>query len=142
MADANDTVESRKLWPSVDNLKTHWDVSDGGYFPDLISDDLPAWKILDDSNEKCLKKQLGQLLSSIGGHIPKSLGSDISIDETKGVVHISEGAIIGPFSRFEGPCYIAPEAEIRHGAFVRSNSWICYQAVLGHATSQCQSTAF
>tara|TARA_B100000902_G_C27259489_1_gene889834 strand:- start:57 stop:788 length:732 start_codon:yes stop_codon:yes gene_type:complete len=134
MADTNDLVKATKLWPSANNLKDHWDVGDGGYFPDLTSDDLPAWKILDNSYEKSLKKQLNQLLSSIGSNIPTSLGSEISIDETNGVVHISDDAIIGPFSRFEGPCYIAPEAEVRHGAYVRSNSWICYQALLGHAS--------
>tara|TARA_B100001123_G_C15126239_1_gene953438 strand:- start:154 stop:894 length:741 start_codon:yes stop_codon:yes gene_type:complete len=137
MADSTSTPESvsvPKLWPSVENLKQHWDVNDGGYFPELIIGDNPAWKILEPSHNKGLKNQLKELLSSIGSNIPDSIKSEISIDESNGFVHIAEGAFIGPYTRFEGPCYIAPEAEIRHGAFVRANSWICYQAVLGHAS--------
>jgi len=134
MAETHESVTVAKLWPSVSNLKEHWDVNDGGYFPNLKLGEIPAWKLLDPLFEKGLKAQLNELLSSIGSHIPESIGTDVSIDESNGVVHIAEGALIGPFTRFEGPCYIAPEAEIRHGAFIRGNSWICYQAVLGHAS--------
>jgi NDP-sugar pyrophosphorylase family protein len=134
MAETHESVTVAKLWPSVSNLKEHWDISDGGHFPNLKLGEIPAWKLLDPSYEKGLKAQLNELLSSIGSHVPKSISTDVSIDESNGVVHIADGALVGPFTRFEGPCYIAPEAEIRHGAFIRGNSWICYQAVLGHAS--------
>ncbi len=134
MADTPVSITANKLWPSASNLKEHWDVKDGGHFPDLNLENNPAWKFLDSNFKQSLKNQLDALLSSIGSNIPDTISSDISIDESKGKVHIAEGAIVGPYTRFEGPCYIAPEAEIRHGAFVRPNSWICYQAVLGHAS--------
>ncbi len=134
MADASSIANTTKLWPSVKNLNEHWDEKDGGHLPELIPDKSPAWEILDSSKKSSLKNQLDKLLSSIGSHIPKSIGSEISIDETNGFVHISEGAEIGAFSRFEGPCYIAPEAIVRHGAYVRPYSWICYQALLGHSS--------
>ena len=134
MADTHESVTAGKLWPSAKNLKEHWDIKDGGYFPDITLEDKPAWKLLDPSYEKSLKNQLNELLSSIWSNVPESISKDISIDESNGIVHIAEGAFVGPFSRFEGPCYIAPEAEIRHGAYIRGNSWICYQAVLGHAS--------
>ena len=129
-----ESVSAVKLWPSANNLKEHWDTNDGGHYPELIHGDNPAWKILDPSFDKGLKNQLKNLLSSIGSNVPESISSDVSIDESKGVVHIAEGAFVGPYTRFEGPCYVAPEAEIRHGAYIRANSWICYQAVLGHAS--------
>ena len=134
MAETPVSITANKLWPSANNLKEHWDVSDGGYFPEIILEDMPAWKLLDPTFKDNLKNQLHELLSKIGSNIPKTISSEISIDESKGKVHIAEGAIVGPYTRFEGPCYIAPEAEIRHGAFIRPNSWICYQAVLGHAS--------
>jgi NDP-sugar pyrophosphorylase family protein len=134
MADTYESVTATKLWPSAKNLKEHWNISDGGHFPDLSLGDIPAWKLLDTSFENSLKSQLNSLLSKLGSNVPESLDSDVSIDESNGIVHIAEGAFVGPFTRFEGPCYIAPEAEIRHGAYIRGNSWICYQAVLGHAS--------
>ena len=134
MADTYESVTATKLWPSAKNLKEHWNISDGGYFPDLSLGDIPAWKLLDFSFENSLKSQLNRLLSKLGSNVPESLNLDVSIDESNGIVHIAEGAFVGPYTRFEGPCYIAPEAEIRHGAYIRSNSWICYQAVLGHAS--------
>ncbi|RAH15462.1 MAG: UDP-N-acetylglucosamine diphosphorylase [Methanobacteriota archaeon] len=134
MAEANKVVNAIKLWPSVEKLNEYWDERDCGYHPKLILDNLPPWAILDESSKFSLKNQLDQLLSSIGSYIPESIESEISIDETNGAVHISEGAIIGAFTRFEGPCYIGPESVIRHGAYVRQYSWICHQALLGHAS--------
>jgi len=33
-----------------------------------------------------------------------------------------------------GPCYIGPRAVVRSGAYVREYSWVCADAVVGHAT--------
>jgi hypothetical protein len=35
MADTYESVTATKLWPSAKNLKEHWNISDGGHFPDL-----------------------------------------------------------------------------------------------------------
>ena len=34
----------------------------------------------------------------------------------------------------EGPCYIGPGSEIRHGAFLRGGSWICGGSVVGNSS--------
>ena len=49
-------------------------------------------------------------------------------------VFIHPSAEIGDFVRIEGPCYIGARAVIRHAAYVRRGSWICYGAVVGHST--------
>ena len=60
MADTHESVTAGKLWPSAKNLKEHWDIKDGRYFPDLTLEDKPAWKLLDPSYEKSLKNQLNE----------------------------------------------------------------------------------
>jgi len=59
---------------------------------------------------------------------------NFSIDETKGPVYIHPSAKIGEYVKFEGPCYIGKNAEIRHCAFLRQGSWICEYAVVGHSS--------
>jgi NDP-sugar pyrophosphorylase family protein len=75
---------------------------------------------------------LEKMVVSLGSSIPEGL--DISVDESKGPVHIDPRAIVEPNCHFIGPCYIAPEATIRHGAYVREHSWISWQALLGHCS--------
>ena len=42
MAETPVSITANKLWPSANNLKEHWDVSDGGYFPEIILEDMPS----------------------------------------------------------------------------------------------------
>ena len=78
-----------------------------------------------------LAKQLEFLLQGIGSN-RRGLDPSVTIDESNGPVHIVDGSLIGPSVHIEGPSYIA--GEVRHGAYVRSHSWICRGAVIGHAT--------
>ena len=59
---------------------------------------------------------------------------DVSIDDSRGVVHIDETAVIEPGVHIIGPSYIGPKAVIRHGAYIREYSWICSGALVGHAS--------
>jgi NDP-sugar pyrophosphorylase family protein len=93
--------------------------------------DEPAWVLLDKSNMSGLAKQLEFLLQGIGSN-RRGLDPSVTIDESNGPVHIVDGSLIGPSVHIEGPSYIA--GEVRHGAYVRSHSWICRGAVVGHAT--------
>ncbi|MCS5536252.1 MAG: hypothetical protein NZ802_10395 [Candidatus Poseidoniales archaeon] len=93
--------------------------------------DEPAWVLLDKSNMSGLAKQLEFLLQGIGSN-RRGLDPSVTIDESNGPVHIVDGSLIGPSVHIEGPSYIA--GEVRHGAYVRSHSWICRGAVIGHAT--------
>ena len=93
--------------------------------------DEPVWVMLDKSNMSGLAKQLEFLLRGIGSN-QRGLAPSVTIDESNGPVHIVDGSLIGPSVHIEGPSYIA--GEVRHGAYVRSHSWICRGAVVGHAT--------
>jgi len=93
--------------------------------------DEPVWVLLDKSNMSGLAKQLEFLLQGIGSN-RRGLDPSVTIDESNGPVHIVDGSLIGPSVHIEGPSYIA--GEVRHGAYVRSHSWICRGAVVGHAT--------
>jgi NDP-sugar pyrophosphorylase family protein len=93
--------------------------------------DEPVWVLLDKSNMSGLAKQLEFLLQGIGAN-RRGLDPSVTIDESNGPVHIVDGSLIGPGAHIEGPSYIA--GEVRHGAYVRSHSWICRGAVVGHAT--------
>jgi len=87
----------------------------------------PAWSLLDPSNPKGLKAQMNGL-------------EGMSTKDLPGVTVIGEDVIIEPTAIVEsgayliGPCYIGPRATVRHGAYVRQYSWICADAVVGHAT--------
>jgi NDP-sugar pyrophosphorylase family protein len=93
--------------------------------------DEPAWVLLDKSRSDGLAYQLEFLLQALGSN-RRGLHNSVTVDETKGPVHIVDGSLIGPSVHIEGPSYIA--GEVRHGAYVRSHSWICRGAVVGHAT--------
>ena len=42
--------------------------------------------------------------------------------------------MIEPSSHFIGPCFVGKNAIVRHGAYIRENSWICSTAVVGHCS--------
>ena len=94
----------------------------------------PAWVLLDKEREDGLAAQLTALLAELGSRVPDTLAEGVSVDETGGVVHICDGASISECVRIEGPCYVGTGAELRHAAYLRGDSWICAEAVVGHAT--------
>ena len=51
-----------------------------------------------------------------------------------GPVFIHPTARIGDNVKIEGPCYIGPEVEIRHSAYLRKGTWICSGALVGHSS--------
>ena len=113
------------LFPSFDSEKL-------GDLPnfDAIS---PVWKILDPKDPKSLQQQLSMLIENYSTR-EKFNQLNVTIDETKGRVIIDPSAKIEPSTHFIGPCYIGPEAIIRHGAYIRENSWICSKALVGHCS--------
>ncbi len=117
-------VTAAALFPSLQK-------SGGGVTGLQIPIENPVWELLDKSNPDGMANQLEVLLQGLGSHL-LNLHPSITIDESKGPVHIVDGELIGPSVHIEGPSYIA--GEVRHGAYVRSHSWICRGAVVGHAS--------
>ena len=112
-------------------------------FPSLIEEPLtglpsfeshsPIWKILDPNSTNSLKQQLKHLIDNQSSSEQlEQLG--ITIDETNGPVVIDPSAKIEPSTHFIGPCYVGPKAIVRHGAYIRENSWICSTALVGHCS--------
>ena len=109
------TPSSDELWPSLDESI--------GRLPCFPSG--PVWSIL-----PTLKGQMADMLTEMG----PSEREDVSIDSSKGIVHIDKSAKIEPGVHIIGPAYIGPNSTIRHGAYIRENSWICAGALVGHAS--------
>lgn len=103
------------LWPSLDESQ--------GRIPCFPSG--PVWSVL-----PTLKGQITDMLADVG----ENLREGVSIDSTKGIVHIDESAIIEPFVHIIGPAYIGPKAAIRQGAYIREYSWICANSLVGHSS--------
>ncbi len=98
-----------------------------------FSIDSQIWQILDPESNNSLKKQLLSRLNNIKSGV--SLDSmDATFDQSKGPVVIEKSAKVEPGCHFIGPCYIGPNAQIRHGAYIREFSWICSDAVVGHCS--------
>lgn len=116
---------ANSLFPSFDNVKT-------GSSPHFI-DSEPIWDILDPNSPNSLKSQLLDLINS-KDRLSSFDRLGVTIDETKGPVVIEASAIIEPSTHFIGPCYIGENAQIRHGAYIRENSWICSEALVGHCS--------
>jgi len=79
--------------------------------------DGPIWDILNPNSDFSLKSQLMELV--------KNVDSGVFIHSS---TKIAKDVLI------EGPTYIGPNVEIRHGAYIRPYSWICEGSVVGHAT--------
>ena len=75
------------------------------------------WNILNPNYENSLKNQLIEL-----------------VNDEENQIFIHETAIISNDVTIEGPAYIGSEVEIRPGAYIRSFSWICHKAVVGHCS--------
>ena len=93
----------------------------------------PVWNILDPNSKNSLKSQLLNLLNSMNNPI-KFVQEGTTIDESKGPVVIDPSATIESSTHFIGPCYIGANAQIRHGAYIRENSWICSDSLVGHCS--------
>jgi NDP-sugar pyrophosphorylase family protein len=78
-------------------------------------DENAPWEILVDGNGG-LKEQISRLI------------------EGNAVVFIDPSARVAKSVMIEGPCYIGPDAEIRHGAYLRGGSWICKGALVGNSS--------
>jgi len=91
------------------------------------------WSILEPSSQHGLFAQMERLNEDLGAgsSVPSD---DVRIDSSEGRVFIHPSASVGQFVRIEGPCYIGANAEVRHAAYLRRGSWICDEAVVGHAT--------
>ena len=100
--------------------------SEDGCLPTLPASG-PAWALLDPTDANGLKAQMN------------ALSGRIEVDN-HGFFVRGEGIIIEASATVEagayliGPCYIGPRANVRSGAYVREYSWICADAVVGHAT--------
>jgi NDP-sugar pyrophosphorylase family protein len=94
---------AEELWPSLDESLGRQPCFPSGH----------VWSIL-----PTLKGQITDMLGDVGSQERDG----VSIDSTKGLVHII------------GPSYIGPNAVIRHGAYIREFSWICANALVGHAS--------
>jgi len=99
----------RDLFPNfLNNPNTEGD-------PYLPENDI--WNILNPNYENSLKNQLIEL-----------------VKDEENQIFIHETAIISNDVTIEGPAYIGSEVEIRPGAYIRSFSWICHKAVVGHCS--------
>jgi len=100
--------------------------SEDGCLPTLPASG-PAWALLDPNDANGLKAQMN------------ALSGTMEVDN-HGFFVRGEGIIIEASATVEagayliGPCYIGPRATVRSGAYVREYSWICADAVVGHAT--------
>ena len=83
-------VTAAALFPSL--------AESGGKVTGLrMPDDEPAWILLDKSNPNGLANQLEFLLQGLGSN-RRGLHDSVTIDESKGPVHIVDGSLIGPSS--------------------------------------------
>ena len=121
-----DITSAKKLFPSLDE-------SEMGTPSFSISQ--PAWHILQPNGDNCLKMQLLALLDHCKGQESLDISTcSATFDDSNGMIFIDPTAIIGPSTHIIGPCYIGANAQIRHAAYIRENSWICRDAVVGHCS--------
>ena len=100
--------------------------AEDGFLPTLPRDG-PVWHVLDPNHVSGLKAQMSGMTSEIACEHPCffTRGEGIVVDAT---ATVEAGAYL------IGPCYVGPRAVVRSGAYVREYSWICADAVVGHAT--------
>lgn len=93
-----------------------------------------VFAFLQPDNDIGLKSQLLSVLKQFSSSPQNPTDSGATVDEKNGMVIVEATALIEVGAHLIGPCYIGPRAEIRHGAYVRAFSWICSEAVVGHAS--------
>lgn len=111
-------------------------------FPQTVFDlsGQPAWELLNPNHPSSLKQILSKKLKQLGSKHPVDV-QYVSIDETKGAVHVEDGAIIEPHVHLIGPCLIESGATVRAHAYVRENTWMMQHSLLGHS-SESKHTLF
>ena len=67
----------------------------------------------------------------LGGSIGEQIIEMIGTGE---IILIHPDAQIADNVTIQGPCYVGPNAEIRHGAYLREGSWICGGSVIGNSS--------
>ncbi|MCP2503930.1 MAG: hypothetical protein NLN65_01340 [Candidatus Poseidoniaceae archaeon] len=117
-----------KLFPSLYPIHAH-----DGFCPTLPESDA-VFTFLQPKNPNGLKTQLLSVLEGFASSPQNPIDSGATLDESQGKVIVETSARIEVGAHLIGPCYVGPKAEIRHGAYVRSFSWICAEAVVGHAS--------
>jgi len=117
-----------ELFPSLYSTAA----SDG--FCPTLPDTNAVFTFLQPKSPDGLKAQLLSVLESFQSSPQNPVDSGATVDESQGKVIVEASARIEVGAHLIGPCYVGPEAEIRHGAYVRSYSWICAEAVVGHAS--------
>ena len=121
-----DVTTAKVLFPSLDESEKT---------TPFFSQYQPVWHILEPSGELCLKTQLLELLDRCNEQESLDLSEcAATFDDSNGVIFIEPSAIIESGTHIIGPCYIGANVQIRHGAYIRQNSWICRDAVVGHCS--------
>ena len=112
-------ADAATLFPSFSGVED-------GHLPALPVDG-PVWQLLNPKLSGGLKAQMGGITGEIACDDADffTRGEGIVVDAT---ATVEAGAYL------IGPCYIGPRAVVRSGAYVREYSWICADAVVGHAT--------
>ena len=100
--------------------------SEDGCLPTLPASG-PAWALLDPNDANGLKAQMNALSGGI------EVANHGFFVRGEGII-IEASATVEAGAYLIGPCYIGPRAVVRSGAYVREYSWICADAVVGHAT--------
>ena len=72
--------------------------------------------------------------SILGGGEFGLISQIVRITGSEDGVYIDPSAIIGDFVEIEGPCFIGPNATVKHSALLRKGSWICEGATVGHSS--------
>jgi len=98
----------RSIFPCLNDLSD-------SVIPKWGNEDAP-WEILDDSEEDGIEGQLSKLI------------------EGEGTIFIHPSARVSESAMIEGPCYVGPDAEIRHCAYLRRGSWICRGSIVGNSS--------
>lgn len=100
--------------------------SEDGAVPHF-TDGQPAWVLLDPNSQDGLKAQMNAISGEIDIEVAGFFTSGKGI-----IIHATATVEAGAY--LIGPCYIGPRAVVRSGAYVREYSWVCADAVVGHAT--------
>jgi NDP-sugar pyrophosphorylase family protein len=117
-----------ELFPSLNSTNPH-----KGFCPTLSNSDA-VFTFLQPKSPNGLKAQLLSVLEGFSSSPQNPIDSGATLDESQGKVIVETSARIEVGAHLIGPCYVGPEAEIRHGAYIRPFSWICAEAVVGHAS--------
>lgn len=92
------------------------------------------WDILDNGKNNNLQEQIINLFNTSENNYKLNKVMNVDIDISQGPVFIDNSAVIHSAVRIEGPCFIGPNSQIRHSAYLRKGSWISENVVVGHSS--------